>query len=87
MPAQTTIPEKLSVTIDGGNKIFHDKVKLKQYLSTNPSLQKGLGKKKNSSTSRLTTTIKTQKMNNLTPAKPKQQKHKTHSLTHTNTMR
>jgi hypothetical protein len=28
---------KLSITIDGENKIFHDKT---QYLSTNPSLQR-----------------------------------------------
>jgi hypothetical protein len=31
-------PEKLSIK-DGENKIFHDKVKLKQYLSRNPGLQ------------------------------------------------
>jgi hypothetical protein len=28
-------PEKPLVTISGENKIFHDKVKFKQYLSTN----------------------------------------------------
>lgn len=28
-------PAKLSFTIDGGTKIFFDKIKLKQYLSTN----------------------------------------------------
>ena len=33
-------PAKLSITIDGENKIFHDKTKFKQYLSTNPALQK-----------------------------------------------
>ena len=38
MPAQTTIPSKISK--DGENKIFHNKVKYKQYLSTNPALQK-----------------------------------------------
>jgi hypothetical protein len=41
MPAQTTIyPAKLSITIDGKTKIFHDKNKFTQYLSTNPALQR-----------------------------------------------
>jgi hypothetical protein len=31
---------KLSITIDGENKIFHDKTKFTQYLSTNPALQR-----------------------------------------------
>jgi hypothetical protein len=31
---------KLSITIDGENKVFHDKTKFTQYLSTNPALQK-----------------------------------------------
>jgi hypothetical protein len=35
MPAQ----EKLSITIDGETKIFHDKKEFAQYLSTNPALQ------------------------------------------------
>ena len=33
-------PAKLSMTIDGENKIFHDKTKFTQYLSTNPALQR-----------------------------------------------
>jgi hypothetical protein len=33
-------PAKLSITVGGGTKIFHDKTKFKQYLSTNPSLQR-----------------------------------------------
>ena len=33
-------PAKLSITIDGENKIFHDKTKFIQYLSTNPVLQR-----------------------------------------------
>ena len=33
-------PAKLSVTIDGETKIFHDKTKFIQYLSTNPALQR-----------------------------------------------
>jgi hypothetical protein len=33
-------PAKISVTIDGENKTFHDKTKFKQYLYTNTALQK-----------------------------------------------
>jgi hypothetical protein len=33
-------PAKLSITIDGESKIFHDKTKFIQYLSTNPALQR-----------------------------------------------
>jgi hypothetical protein len=33
-------PTKLSITIDGETKIFQDKTKFKQYLSTNPALQR-----------------------------------------------
>ena len=38
-------PAKLSITIDGETKIFHDKTKLTQYLSTNPALQRIIGGK------------------------------------------
>jgi hypothetical protein len=31
---------KLSITIDGENKVFHDKTKFTQYLSTNSALQR-----------------------------------------------
>jgi uncharacterized coiled-coil protein SlyX len=31
---------KLSITIDGENKVFHDKTKFTQYLSINPALQR-----------------------------------------------
>jgi hypothetical protein len=31
---------KLSITIDGETKVFHDKSKFTQYLSTNPVLQR-----------------------------------------------
>jgi hypothetical protein len=40
MPAQATIPSKLSINIDGENKILHDKTKFIQYLSTNSALQR-----------------------------------------------
>ena len=33
-------PAKLSITIDGETKVFHDKSKFTQYLSKNPALQR-----------------------------------------------
>jgi hypothetical protein len=33
-------PAKLSITIDGETKLFHDKTKFTQYLSRNPALQR-----------------------------------------------
>jgi hypothetical protein len=33
-------PAKLSITIDGETKIFHDKIKFTQYLFINPTLQR-----------------------------------------------
>jgi hypothetical protein len=33
---------KLSITINGENKLFHNKVKFKQYLCMNSALQKVL---------------------------------------------
>jgi hypothetical protein len=33
-------PAKLSIAINGETKVFHDKTKLTQYLSTNPALQR-----------------------------------------------
>jgi hypothetical protein len=33
-------PAKLSITIDGENKIFHDQTKFTQYLSMNTVLQR-----------------------------------------------
>lgn len=41
MPAQTVIPNKLPITINGENKIFHYNATFK-HLSTNPALQKVL---------------------------------------------
>jgi hypothetical protein len=32
-------PAKLSITIDGETKVFHEKTKFTHYLSTNPALQ------------------------------------------------
>jgi hypothetical protein len=33
-------PAKLSIAVDGEAKVFHDKTKFTQYLSTNPDLQR-----------------------------------------------
>jgi hypothetical protein len=33
-------PAKLSLKLDGAIKVFHDKEKLKQYMTTKPPLQK-----------------------------------------------
>ena len=33
-------PAKLSIAIDGETKVFHDKTKITQYLSTNPENQR-----------------------------------------------
>jgi hypothetical protein len=33
-------PAKLSITIDGETKVFHDKTKFTKYLSMNPDLQR-----------------------------------------------
>jgi hypothetical protein len=38
-------PAKLSNKVDGETKIFHDKIKFTQYLSTNPALQRKKKKK------------------------------------------
>jgi hypothetical protein len=37
---QAQDPAKLSITIDGETKVFHNKTKFTQYLSTNPALQR-----------------------------------------------
>jgi hypothetical protein len=39
-------PAKLSITIDGETKVFHDKNKFTYYLSTNPGLQKIITEKR-----------------------------------------
>ena len=39
-------PAKLSITIDGETKLFHDKTKFTKYLSTNPALQRIVTEKK-----------------------------------------
>jgi hypothetical protein len=39
-------PTKLSITIDGETKVFHDKTRFTHYLSTNPALQRMIIEKK-----------------------------------------
>ena len=39
-------PAKLSITIDGETKVFHDKTKFTHCLSTNPALQRIITEKK-----------------------------------------
>jgi hypothetical protein len=48
-------PAKLSITVDGENKIFHDKTKFTQYLCTNSSLQRIIIIMENSNTRKETT--------------------------------
>jgi hypothetical protein len=38
-------PAKLSITIDGETKVFHDKTKFTQYLYMNPALQRIIKRK------------------------------------------
>jgi hypothetical protein len=38
-------PTKVSITIDGETKVFQDKTKFTQYLSSNPALQRIIGEK------------------------------------------
>ena len=38
--ARLLYPAKLSITIDGETKVFHDKTKFTYYLSTNPAFQR-----------------------------------------------
>jgi hypothetical protein len=40
MPAQLLYPAKLSLTINGETRVFHDKTKFKQYHSTKPAVQR-----------------------------------------------
>jgi hypothetical protein len=39
-------PAKLSITIDGETKVFHDKTEFTHYLSTNPAIQRIITKNK-----------------------------------------
>ena len=43
-------PAKLSITIDGETKVFHDRTKFTYYLSRNPALQRIITEKTNKQT-------------------------------------
>jgi hypothetical protein len=75
MPTYTTIPVIVSITINGENKISQIKFKFKQYLSTNPVLQKIQDGKFH--LRRINTSMKTQEISNSILAK---NKGSTHSL-------
>jgi hypothetical protein len=48
--ARLLYPAKLSITIDGKNKVFHNKTKFTHYFSTNPALQRIITDKTNTRT-------------------------------------
>ena len=50
-------PAKLSFTIDGENKIFNDKTRFKQYVSTNPALLEGKSQAKEANNTHNNTNI------------------------------
>ena len=72
-------PAKLSITIDGENKIFHDKTKFTHYLYTNPALQRIITEKKNTRTE--TTPQKKQESNPSTNLKEDSHKNRMPTLT------
>ena len=79
MPAQTIIPAKFSVTIEGQNNIFHDKTRFNQYLATNPALHKVLeGKLQPKEVGYIN---KTQTIEDLTAANPKERKNTQNNIT------
>jgi hypothetical protein len=54
-------PAKLSITIDGQKKVFHDKTKFTHYLSTNPALQRIITEKQNKTNKQTNKQIQGQK--------------------------
>ena len=48
-----------SMTIDGENKVFHDKTKFTHYFSMNPALQRIITKKKKTTTRKNNTRMET----------------------------
>jgi hypothetical protein len=56
MPAELLYLAKLSITIDGETKVFHDKTKFIQYLSMNLALQRIITEKKKKRTNTSTET-------------------------------
>jgi exonuclease III len=58
MPAQTTIPSQIFITIDGKTKVSHNKTKFTHYLSTIPGLQRIRTEKTNKQTNKQNKTNK-----------------------------
>jgi hypothetical protein len=46
MPIRLLYPAKLSITLDEETKVFKDRTKFTNYLSTNPALQRIITEKK-----------------------------------------
>ena len=65
-------PKMLSITTEGENKIFHDRTRFNQYLTTNPTLHKVLEGKSNPRT--LASSTKIQKIDDITIANMKEGK-------------
>jgi len=47
MPTWLLYPAKLTIAIDEETKLFHEKSKFIQYISTNPALQRIIDEKSN----------------------------------------
>jgi hypothetical protein len=75
-------PAKLSITIDGETKLFHDKTKFTHYLSMNPALQRIITEKKKKNNTRMETTPqKKQESNSSTNLKEDSHKNRMPTLT------
>jgi hypothetical protein len=72
-------PTKLSITIGGETKVFHNKTKFAHYLSTNPALQRIITEKKNTRVE--TTSKKNQGSNPSTNLKEDSNKNRIPTLT------
>jgi hypothetical protein len=72
-------PAKLSITIDGETKVFHNKTKFMYYLSTNPAIQRIITEK-NTNTRTGTTPLKKQEDNTSTHQKEDSHKNRMPTL-------
>jgi hypothetical protein len=72
-PPRLLYPATLSITIDGETKIFDDKTKFTQYLSTNLSLQKIIDGKREQKEGNYT--LEKKQESNLLSTNPKEDNH------------
>jgi hypothetical protein len=79
-------PAKLSFKVDGAIKVFHDKQKLKQYMTTKPPLQK-IPKEFCTQKMKANKTMKGQAKPNHRRRKGKKVKSNTDSTTHNQTLK